>query len=283
MDHDLLGASRSSDGARVHDVRDERRPAAERDAGADAVPGPTRPGPVVDRRTPAADALAQIEATLREAAHAADPLAEAAARLRALAQTADVEAAPPAVRALRPLADAADVEAAPPTAPLRPEVEDATGYAGARVTPWGASIERRVARHRADGLPFAVLCLELVDADRLTAADVDRDVVAALEAAEAAIVAQLRPADALIRERPGRYWLTTPDTDASDGRALGHRIASAVADLPPHRGVPLQVAVGVTTCPADGSDARSLEDAAEEALFAARAAGLRVAVPPAER
>jgi GGDEF domain-containing protein len=83
-----------------------------------------------------------------------------------------------------------------------------------------------------------------------------------------------------VREQPGRYWLTTPDTDATDGRALAHRVAAAVAELPPHRGVPFQVAVGVSTCPADGADALTLEASAEQGLFAARAAGLRVAGPP---
>jgi GGDEF domain-containing protein len=111
----------------------------------------------------------------------------------------------------------------------------------------------------------------------------DREVVEALEAAQAAILGQLRPADALIRERPGRYWLTTPDTDGADARALGDRIAAAVDGLPPHRGAPLQVAIGVTACPDDGVQTPALESLAEEALFAARAAGLRVAGPPAAR
>jgi GGDEF domain-containing protein len=312
MGHDLLSASH---GPRVVDVAPpERRGRGADDLAAEAprplpLP-PTRPGPVVDRRTSAAEALAQIEATLRDAAHAADPLAEAAARLRALEQTADVEDRFSAAGVEDPFSaaddedpfSAAGVEDPFPaaavkdpfsaaatrlrseTAPLdsprtsrHPQVEDASEFAGSRVTPWGASIERRLARYRGDGLPFAVLCLELIDADRLVAADVDGAVVGTLEAAEAAILAQLRPADALIRERTGRYWLTAPDTDGADARALGQRIASAVGQLPPHRGAPLQVCVGVTTCPADGSDATSLEDVAEEALFTARAAGLRVA------
>jgi GGDEF domain-containing protein len=149
-----------------------------------------------------------------------------------------------------------------------------------RLLPWTAAIERRLGRQREDGLPFAVLCVELADLDRLVAADRDHDVVAALEAAEAQILTQLRPADGLVRERAGRYWLTASDTDAGDGRALALRIAAAINGLPPHRGVPLEVAIGVTACPSDGSDARVLEALAEEALFAARAAGVRVSTPP---
>jgi GGDEF domain-containing protein len=237
-----------------------------------------RPVPAGERAPSAAEALAQIEATLRDAAHAADPLAEAAERLRALARPGAPTADPFDAAATRLRTEAPP--AGEPRIRRMPAVEDATEFAGARVTPWAASIERRLVRHRSDGLPFAVLCLELADADRLVAADLDRDVVEAVERAEAAILAQLRPADALIRERPGRYWLTTPDTDASDARSLAHRIAAAVEDLPPHRGAPWQVFVGVATCPADGEDAAALESGAEEALFAARAGGQRVAGPP---
>ena len=154
-----------------------------------------------------------------------------------------------------------------------PVVEDATGFRAARVAPWTAAIERRLARHRGDGSPFAVLCLEVAGLDRLVAADAAG---AALEAAEAAVCAHLRPADALVRERPGRLWLTAPDTDVASARALAHRIAAAVAEVPA-RHAPLQAAVGVAVCPWDGADALQLEGGAEEGLFAARAAGVRVA------
>ena len=200
--------------------------------------------------------LAQIEATLRDAATAADPLAAAAERLRHLAL---------------------DVPEAEPTVRRGPELEDADV---SRVLPWTAAIQRRLDRHAVDGLPFAVLCLELADLDRLVAADRDRDVLATLEAAEAAILTRLRPADGLVRERTGRYWLTAPDTGADDARALALRIAAAINELPPHRGTPLEVAIGVTSCPADAADAPTLESLAEEGLCAARAAGVRVSSAP---
>lgn len=296
-----LGPMRPGDRGPLGTVLRESRPAepagapeavAEEPRVEDVAPPPQREPPddtgggltasVADRRTPAGDALAEIEAALRDAANAADPLAEAAARLRALGEPEpEIELDDPFAAAATRLRETTTAPAEQPRIRRLPEVEDATDFAGSRVTPWCASIERRLARHRGDGLPFAVLCLELVDADRLVASTMDRDVVEMLERAEAAILGQLRPADALIREHPGRYWLTTPDTDASDGRALAHRIAAAVEDLPPHRGAPLQLAIGVTTCPADATDARTLEHRAEEALFAARAGGIRVAGPPA--
>jgi GGDEF domain-containing protein len=156
-----------------------------------------------------------------------------------------------------------------------PSIEDATAFGSRPVAPWTAAIERRLVRHREDGLPFAVLCVELVDLDRLVAADREGDVSQALEAAEAAMCEQLRPADALVRERQGRYWLTTPDTGPEEASVLAHRIVAGVAAAS-HRGEPLQAAVGVSTCPADSSDAGELEAHAEENLFTARASGIRV-------
>ncbi len=168
--------------------------------------------------------------------------------------------------------------AAAPVAPDRPVVEDASSFRVARVAPWTAAIERRLAR-RDDGRPFAVLCVEVADLDRLVAAEEQRGIALALEEAEAAALGQLRPADALVRERPGRLWLVTPDTDHDAARALAHRIAAAVAAGSPHRGAPLEAASGVAVCPDDGEDAAVLEGRAEEALFAARAAGVRVGGP----
>jgi GGDEF domain-containing protein len=157
------------------------------------------------------------------------------------------------------------------------EVVDASAFRSQ--PPWTTAIERRVARHREDGLPFAVLCLEIVDAERVAAADIDGSAARAFEAAEGAVLGELRPADALVRERPGRYWLTAPDTDGDEARTLAHRIATRVQDAAAHQGTPLQVAVGLAACPSDGVDAAALEGRAEEGLFAAQAAGLRVAGP----
>jgi GGDEF domain-containing protein len=216
---------------------------------------------------PPADAvatLARVEATLREAARANQPLSAAAARLRALARE--------------------PAGAEPPAEELRVRRGDRIEGAAEAVpapSPWRAAIGRRLMRHREDGLPFAVLALELADAGRLAAAGGDPALTEVLDAVEAAIVAQLRPADALVRERVGRYWLTAPRTGPADARDLGHRIARAVAQAPPHRGHAPQVAVGVAACPEHGDDAQALEERAEEALFAARASGARVSAPPA--
>lgn len=52
------------------------------------------------------------------------------------------------------------------------------------------------------------------------------------------------------------------------------RLRTAVARAAAHRGRALAAAVGVATCPRDGEDAETLLEAADDALLAARAAGV---------
>jgi len=199
--------------------------------------------------------LAHVCATVLEAALAAAPVA----------------ADPPAPPAVTPPADLTVV-------PPEPEVviHDARSD-GEVAEPWRGPIERRLARHLEDGRPFSVLAMEIDDLDRLLAAATGREVVEAIEAAERAICSELRPADMLVRERLGRYWLTAPETDLASGRALGQRLADAVADAAFHRGAPLAISIGLAVSPDDALDADMLAAHADEGLFAARAAGVRLA------
>ena len=143
--------------------------------------------------------------------------------------------------------------------------------------PWRTPIERRLERQLQDGRPFSVLAIEVDDLDRLLASATGREVVGAIEAAERAICGLLRPADMLVRERLGRYWLTAPETDLASGRALGQRLADAVSAAAFHHGAPLSVSIGLAVAPHDALDADMLAAHADEGLFAARAAGVRLA------
>jgi GGDEF domain-containing protein len=87
-----------------------------------------------------------------------------------------------------------------------------------------------------------------------------------------AVSGELRPGDVLGREADGRQWIVA----VGDGRDLAERVAAAVAARPPVRDAPLRVSIGVATSPADGTDADALAARADEALFAARAAGVPV-------
>lgn len=140
-------------------------------------------------------------------------------------------------------------------------------------TPWVASIARRVERYERDREPFAVLVLELVDIERLRHAELPGVLARLTGLVEAALASELRPADSLMRESPGRYWLLAPETDPEGARALAGRLADAVGGAASHRGEPLQIAAGIAACPSDGLAAGTLAAHADIGLYAARAAG----------
>jgi len=142
--------------------------------------------------------------------------------------------------------------------------------------PWLAAIARRLERRQQDGLPFAVFVVEVDDLDRLLAAESGREVAIALETAERGLTAQLAPADLIVRERLGRWWLTSPDRDPAGARDLGARVAAAIAAAE-LGGAPLAASVGVAVCPQDGETIDALAGRADEGMFAARAAGVPLA------
>lgn len=225
--------------------------------------------------------LAEVElaqARTRRVAELAERLAEVA---RALATLARAQLPSPAAAAEPARAPAAAGASAPAPAKIeirdrRAEIADQQRELQQRQDgpdPWIATIERRLERHARDGLPFAVLLLELADLDRLRDAEPPRELARLTAPVEAALAAELRPADALIGERPGRYWLLAPETDAAGARALAGRLVDAVRRAARHRGVPLQLAAGVAGCPGDGLQAARIAAQADVALYAARAAG----------
>jgi len=137
--------------------------------------------------------------------------------------------------------------------------------------PWLAAVRARAATAPRR---FAVLVVEVVDADRLLTAG-GRD-AAIVERAEGAVRAAVRPGDVVVRERAGRVWVVADGLDGEGARALGEHVAGALAaDAGTHGAAPV-VAVGLAACPADGSDAATLAARADERLFAARAAGVRM-------
>lgn len=142
---------------------------------------------------------------------------------------------------------------------------------------WRAAVERRLERHAHDGSPFALLAVEADGLERLRAAHGPGQADDLLDALERALAGELRPADQLLREEPGRYWVTAPDTGPAVARLLAERLAEAVGSAAVHRGVPLTVSIGLATCPEDGDTADALSERADRGVFAARAAGTPVA------
>jgi GGDEF domain-containing protein len=148
------------------------------------------------------------------------------------------------------------------------EIRDVRGEEGPAA--WIGSIGRRLERHEQDGSPFAVLLVELVDIEHPYHAEPSGEVSRLTEQVQDALARELRPADSLTRERPGRYWLLAPQTDATGAQILVERIARAVRSSASHRGMPLEVAVGIAVCPDDGRRASELAAHADIGLYAAR-------------
>jgi GGDEF domain-containing protein len=142
---------------------------------------------------------------------------------------------------------------------------------------WRTAVERQLERHAHDGSPFALLAIEADGVERLRASQSEGEVDELLEALERALAAELRPADQLLAEEPGRYWVTAPDTGPAVGKLLAERLADAASAAVSHAGAPLTVSIGVASCPEDGDDAEAISERADRAMFAARAAGTPVA------
>lgn len=156
---------------------------------------------------------------------------------------------------------------------FKKNVEGIKNGAEDEAMPWVASIARRVERYERDHEPFAVLVIELVDVERLRHAELPGEIARLTSTVETALAGELRPADSLMRESPGRYWLLAPETDPEGARALAGRLAEAVDGAASHRGAPLRIAVGLAACPSDGLAAGALAAHADIGLYAARAAG----------
>ena len=127
------------------------------------------------------------------------------------------------------------------------------------------------------GRPFSVLTIEVDDLDRLLASATGREVVEAIEAAERAICNELRPADMLVRERLGRYWLTAPETTwrPAARSASGWRTPSR---RPPSTTAPRwRCRSASRSRPTDAIDADMLAAPRRRGPVRARAAGVRLA------
>jgi GGDEF domain-containing protein len=147
---------------------------------------------------------------------------------------------------------------------------------------WVDTVGRLLERHSIDGLPFAVLLVEVVDVAHIERSESPVQVNNLIAQVEDALGRALRSDDALTRESFGRYWLVVPETNGTGARMLAERLARLVRSSASHRGVPLEVAVGIAVCPDDGAEAPTLAARADLGVYAARATGQPVgrAEPP---
>ncbi len=165
----------------------------------------------------------------------------------------------------------------PPASPQEIAIHDARGEGPAA---WVQAIGGSLERHARDGLPFAVLLVEVLDVERLARAEPAAEIAHLLTQLEGVLRQELRPHDAITLESRGRWWLTVPLLDARGARSLAERLARAARSAASHRGAPLKVAIGIAACPEDGRDAATLAAHSDVGLYAARSAGQPL--PPGE-
>jgi GGDEF domain-containing protein len=166
--------------------------------------------------------------------------------------------------------------ASPPSTQAEIQIRDERTEEGPAA--WIRSIGRELERFALDGRPFAVLLIELMDAERLARGEPPEEVLRVAGQVQRTLESELwglseRAGASLTREAPGRFWLLAPGIDAPRTVALTEQIAHAVRRSVSHRGQPVEIAVGTAVCPGDGVQAAALAAHADVALYAARADG----------
>lgn len=139
-----------------------------------------------------------------------------------------------------------------------------------------AALELALAEARDVGDTLALLLLEVDGADRLPATEGADAATEVLARSANAVRAVLGEGDVVLEEGPGRMWLILSGAGRVAALAQAERAASAVERATAVRGAPLTASVGVATHPGDGDDAATLAGQAEQSLYSARAAGVRV-------
>ncbi|HTB50698.1 MAG TPA: diguanylate cyclase [Solirubrobacteraceae bacterium] len=167
--------------------------------------------------------------------------------------------------------------------PIQPEIEIRDVRREEGPSAWVSSVGRLLARHAEDGLPFAVLLVEIVDVAHLERSETPHDLHGLVARVESALGSGMRATDRLSRETLGRYWLVAPETNGTGARMLAERLARLVRTSATHRNVPMEVAIGIAVCPDDGIEAPALAARADLGVYSARATGRSIAHtdPPA--
>jgi diguanylate cyclase (GGDEF)-like protein len=135
-----------------------------------------------------------------------------------------------------------------------------------------AGIQRRY------GHPFAVLLVDIDGLGRINDAYGAPAGDRALVDVATAMGEAVRTVDTPVRMSDDEFCVLLPNQTATRARALAERLADAVEAIADPGGQRLGVAIGVVSCPQHSSDPDELMAAADTAMWAAKAAGERVAL-----
>jgi GGDEF domain-containing protein len=167
----------------------------------------------------------------------------------------------------------------PPMRVAPTPAQDQTAGAASSQPLWISALEEEI--RGAGAAPLSLLLTELEEADRVTAVETATEANATFSEFAQAVRSVMRRQDILVSETESRAWIIARDTGRAGAQALGARLAEAVHERRPWRGAAMAASVGLAVLGEDGRSSAELIDAAEEARFAAAAAGTGVirAVP----
>jgi diguanylate cyclase (GGDEF)-like protein len=127
--------------------------------------------------------------------------------------------------------------------------------------------------------PFALLVLDIEGLRRINDARGRQAGDRVLVQVALAIRRAIRTVDVPARIGGDEFGVLMPQQDASDARALAERLAEAVTvETADPDGDGVRVAIGVVSCPQHGTEVAALLEAADQAMYSAKAGGEPVAV-----
>jgi diguanylate cyclase (GGDEF)-like protein len=128
--------------------------------------------------------------------------------------------------------------------------------------------------------PFSLLLVDVQGLKRINQAWGDNAGDETLVGVAGAVEGSVRGADTAIRMEEDEFCVLLPNQTAGRARIVAERLAAAVEQVRDPGGGELQIAIGVVACPQHATTADDLLEAADGALYRAKAAGEHVAIGP---
>jgi diguanylate cyclase (GGDEF)-like protein len=129
------------------------------------------------------------------------------------------------------------------------------------------------------GHPFAVLLMDIDGLKRVNDSQGHQAGDRLLMQVAMALRRSIRSVDVAARLGGDEFCVLAPEQESAAGALLGERLAAAVADeMSVPADPPVGLSIGVVSCPEHGQDAEALIDAADRAMYRAKAAGESVAL-----
>ncbi|HSI81419.1 MAG TPA: GGDEF domain-containing protein [Solirubrobacterales bacterium] len=151
-----------------------------------------------------------------------------------------------------------------------------TGLAGA--PQFAESARILIAEQRRYGHPFSIALIDIDGLDRVNEAYGRRAGDRMLAAVARVVARQVREIDQAFRTGDDELCVVAPHQEALGVALLGKRLVELLASAQLADGPRVAISVGVASCPRHGDSPERLLDAAEQASYAARAAGSGVEV-----